>query len=70
LSRVVFLVVLALLCDDNVGIMDSSAIKQYDDEKLKIRILVVDDEIDVIYIVKRILEEVGLFKLMLLLTLQ
>jgi CheY-like chemotaxis protein len=62
LSRVVFLVVLALLYDDNGGIMDSSAIKQYDDEKLKIRILVVDDEIDVIYIVKRILEEVGLFQ--------
>jgi len=44
------------------GMMDTSAIKQYDDERLKIRILVVDDEIDVIYIVKRILEEVGLFQ--------
>jgi CheY-like chemotaxis protein len=42
--------------------MYTSAIKQYDDERLKIRILVVDDEIDVIYIVKRILEEVGLFQ--------
>jgi CheY-like chemotaxis protein len=42
--------------------MDTSAIKQYDDERLKIRILVVDDEIDVIYIVKRILEEIGLFQ--------
>jgi CheY-like chemotaxis protein len=42
--------------------MYTSAIKQYDDESLKIRILVVDDEIDVIYIVKRILEEVGLFQ--------
>lgn len=42
--------------------MDTSAIKQYDDERLKIRILVVDDEIDVIYIMKRILEEIGLFQ--------
>lgn len=50
--------------------MDTSAIKQYDDERLKIRILVVDDEIDVIYIMKRILEEMDYFKLILLLTLQ
>jgi CheY-like chemotaxis protein len=40
--------------------VDISLIKKYSDEK--IRILVVDDEYDVIYIVKRILEEAGLFQ--------
>jgi PleD family two-component response regulator len=62
LSRAVFLVVLALVYDDNGGIMDTSAIKQHSNEKIKTRILAVDDEDDVIYIVKRILEEVGLFQ--------
>jgi PleD family two-component response regulator len=56
LSRAVFLVVLALVYDDNGGIMDTSAIKQHSNEKIKTRILAVDDEDDVIYIVKRILE--------------
>jgi CheY-like chemotaxis protein len=42
--------------------MDTSAIKRYDNENIKIRILAVDDEYDVIYIVKRILEEVGSFQ--------
>jgi two-component system response regulator AtoC len=40
--------------------VDRSLIKENSDEK--IRILVVDDEYDVMYIVKRILEEVGLFQ--------
>jgi CheY-like chemotaxis protein len=62
LSRAVFLVVLALVDDDNGGILDTSAIKQHSNEKIKTRILAVDDEDDVIYIVKRILEEVGLFQ--------
>jgi hypothetical protein len=38
--------------------VDISLIKRNSDEK--IRILVVDDENDVLYIVKRILEEVGI----------
>jgi CheY-like chemotaxis protein len=42
--------------------MNTSAIKRHANEKIKIRILAVDDEYDVIYIVKRILEEVGLFQ--------
>jgi DNA-binding NtrC family response regulator len=42
--------------------MDTSAIKQYGNEKIKTRILAVDDEYDVVFIVKRILEEVGLFQ--------
>jgi CheY-like chemotaxis protein len=62
LSRAVFLAVLALVYDDNGGLMDTSAIKQHSNEKIKTRILAVDDEDDVIYIVKRILEEVGLFQ--------
>jgi DNA-binding response OmpR family regulator len=42
--------------------MDTSALKQYGNEKIKTRILAVDDEYDVVFIVKRILEEVGLFQ--------